>query len=62
MPATTTVKIDWRDLLRRYLEHVEYAEGTTFLSALYRKESASRFSDAEWAALRELSEEPYAPA
>lgn len=49
--------IDWRWLLRRYIDHVWYNEGTVFLSDTYRRTSARAgitFTDVEWSALQAL--------
>jgi hypothetical protein len=44
--------LDYRDLLRRYIEHVRYCEGVDFLRL--RDEGANIWTDAEWRALNAL--------
>lgn len=48
------VEIDWPDLLRRYIEHVGYCEGTSFLSASWDRELKKSFNQNEINVLRRL--------
>lgn len=48
------VEIDWPDLLRRYIDHVGYCEGTTFLSDSWQRELIERFNQNEINVLRKL--------
>lgn len=52
-------RLDYRDLLIRYILHVAESEGTTFLSE-HRRPAASgevQFSDEQWAELGKLADE-----
>lgn len=49
--------MDYRELLRKYIEHVESCEGTTFLSEYYRgAPSDVEFTEEEWADLQRLAQ------
>lgn len=55
--------MDYRQLLKKYIEHVAEREGTTFLSDWERPASYSEspgFTDEEWAKLKQLEDEPLA--
>jgi len=47
-----TDEIDYKELLRKYITHVGYSEGVTFLK--YRDERL--FSEDEWSVLQELDD------
>ncbi len=51
--------VDYRDLLRRYLDHVGQIEGTCFLQQYQR---TALFSDEEWAELSRLARHARQPA
>lgn len=49
---------DYRDLLRKYIDHIGMVEGSVFLERGHRAESANcgvLFADEEWAELQMLA-------
>jgi hypothetical protein len=53
-------EMDWRKLLRKYIQHVTDNEGISFLEdgSRRRNRDCIELSDEEWTALRELESEP----
>jgi hypothetical protein len=51
--------MDYRALLKKYINHVGIAEGTTFLSDFERgsRHDSPKFTDAEWEMLQLIDEE-----
>ena len=45
------MEIDYKELLRKYIDHVDKMEGTDFLS--FRKDF-SECTDTEWAAIQQI--------
>ena len=45
--------MDYKELLRKYIEHVGDVEGTYFISSIYR--DSSMFSEEEWNELIKIS-------
>jgi len=50
------MKMDYRDLLQKYIDHIIAIEGTAFLNSNDR--GKGDFSDEEWAELRNILEIP----
>ena len=46
--------IDYRELLKKYIEHVGDCEGSVFLSEMWRRKD---FTDDEWSELLNLDNE-----
>lgn len=61
--GSTTFSVDHRDLLKKYIRHVLYNEGVTYLSERYEDavedgtSTATRFDADEWAELQKLDGE-----
>lgn len=49
--------VDYRFLLKKYINHVAVEEGTTFLNTRSAWPDSPEFTDEEWAALQQLDEE-----
>lgn len=52
--------MDYRQLLKKYINHVGAEEGTTFLAFKGGWEDSPEFTDEEWAELQKLEAEPLA--
>lgn len=53
-------RIDYREILKKYIEHVGWLEGITFISDSYRHSSSAFdivFTDEEWGVLEDLGSE-----
>lgn len=51
--------VNYRNLLKKYIEHVGLEEGTTFLDQQGFWDDAIVFTDEEWAELKRVEAEPY---
>lgn len=47
----------YRDLLGKYIEHVEECEGVTFLTSQYKTLAMKVMTEQEWDLLREVEDE-----
>ncbi|MEN3329053.1 MAG: hypothetical protein V7638_3860 [Acidobacteriota bacterium] len=49
--------LDYRNLLRKYIEHVQDCEGIDFIEFGQPPGATVRFTDAEWRELQQLTKE-----